>query len=113
MPSTKPVSLGRCSAESNSILRPSGVIHIAAILSRSGDSQPERLICATTAKIRPDTTDRRFPVAASTSNRPEQPRARTMPAPNINPPIIAPDQLPGTASTRASEVDNSPVSRAA
>jgi hypothetical protein len=52
---------------------------------------------------RPVTSARRLPVADKTSNRLAQPRASTMPMPNINPPMIAPDMLPAPESCRASE----------
>lgn len=75
---------------------------------RSGDSNPDSADCAVTANTRPDSKARRLPCAASTSSRLEQPRARIMPAPNIAPPITAPDRLPRAASWRAPLTSSQP-----
>ncbi len=68
---------------------------------RSGASTPDNEACATTAKISPDNSARRLPLADNTSNRLAQPRAMTMPAPNNKPPSMAPERLPRVASWRA------------
>ena len=101
---------GRLRAARRSILRPPSVIQSAASQSRAGESTPASDICATTAKTSPATTERKLPVAARTSKRPEHPRASTIPTPKSRPPMIAPDQLPGTAIMRASWVSIRPRS---
>ena len=62
-----------------------------------------------TAKISPVSRARRLPLAASTSIRDEQPRARIMPMPNSRPPMMAPETLPVAASCRACETSSRPL----
>ena len=81
--------------------------------SRSGDSAPVSAACAVTAKISPDSSERRLPCAASTSSRLEQPRARIMPMPNSAPPTAAPDRLPRAAICRALPASNQPAQASA
>jgi len=61
-----------------------------------------------TAKINPVSRARRFPLAARTSIRDEQPRARIMPMPNRSPPMRAPERLPVADSWRACETSSQP-----
>src|SRR5690606_9606752 len=84
--------LGHAGKRKRSLEPMESVVSGAASASRSGERKPCRLACATTAKTRPDSRARRLPVAESTSSREEHPRASTMPAPNSNPPIAAPDK---------------------
>ena len=93
-PRLTPVSASRSRAA------PPSTVHQPAIVVRSGDSSPDSADCAVTANTRPDSSARRLPCAASTSSRLEQPRASTMPTPNIAPPISAPDRLPRWLSWR-------------
>ena len=73
-----------------------------------GDSAPVSAACAVTAKISPDSNERRLPCAASTSSRLEQPRARIMPTPKSAPPMAAPERLPRAAIWRALLASNQP-----
>ena len=112
-PRISPLSRGRPSQSIRFRFCPPSVIESEASRSRVGARMPFRLICATTAKIRPETTDRRLPEEARTRSRPGQPRDITMPTPNTSPPITAPDHDPGTAIIRASSTRKKPRSSAA
>ena len=76
--------------------------------SRAGDRTPRSADCATMVSTSPVTSARRLPVAESTSRRLAQPRARIIPAPNISPPMIAPERLPVAASWGACETSRNP-----
>ena len=78
--------------------------------SRSGASAPPSAACAVTAKISPESSARRFPLAESTSRRLAQPRVMIMPAPNSRPPISAPERLPREASWREVPTSSTPSS---
>ena len=64
---------------------------------------PANAACAATAKIRPESSARRLPLADSTSRRLAQPRVMIMPAPNSRPPNSAPDRLPRAAIWRVAD----------
>ena len=63
---------------------------------------------AMTVKSNPVISARMLPVADKTSSRLAQPRANTIPEPNISPPNIAPDIEPGFANCRISAAGKSP-----
>ena len=88
---------------------PPSIVHHSEITCRSGDSAPVNAACAVTAKIRPESSERRLPCAANTSRRLEQPRARIMPMPNSAPPMAAPERLPRVAIWRALPASNQPA----
>ena len=67
---------------SRSRLAPPLMVHKPDSHWRSGESEPFSEAWAVTAKISPVSRARRLPLAARTSMRDEQPRARIMPMPN-------------------------------
>ena len=97
-----------CVVANRSRVAPPSMVHSPDSHWRSGDSEPFSEAWAVTAKIRPVSRARRLPLAASTSMRDEQPRARIMPIPNRTPPRSAPDRLPVAESWRACETSSQP-----
>ena len=75
----------------------------------SGDKPPASVAWAVTAKISPDSSARKLPLADSTSKRLAQPRVMTMPTPNSKPPMSAPEMLPLADTCRALPVSSQPI----